>query len=57
VDLGDDARYAVKREGTIRFQLDSGGFLDAHDVLYVPGLKKKLLSISNMEERGFVVTF
>jgi hypothetical protein len=40
VQLGDDARYAVKGEGTIMFQLESGGLLDAHDVLYVPGLKK-----------------
>ena len=26
-------------------------------VLYVPGLKKNLLSISTLEEKGFIVTF
>jgi hypothetical protein len=36
VELGDDAMYAVKGEGTILFYLDSGGSLEAQDVLYVP---------------------
>jgi hypothetical protein len=57
VQLGDDAKYVVKGEGTITFQLESGGLLDAHDVLYVPSLKKKFLSVSAMEDRGFVVAF
>jgi hypothetical protein len=49
VELGDDAKSAVKGEGTVLFQLESRGSFDAHDVLYVPGLKKKLLSISSIE--------
>jgi hypothetical protein len=57
VELGDDAKYAVKGEGIIAFHLNSGGLFDAHDVLYVPGLKKNLFSVSAMEDRGFVVTF
>lgn len=44
VELGDDAKYAVKGEGTVTFQLELGGLLDAQEVLYVPGLKN-LLSI------------
>jgi hypothetical protein len=52
-----NVRYAVKGEGTVTFYLDSGSLLDAHDVLYVPGLKKKFLSVSAMEDRGFVITF
>jgi hypothetical protein len=39
------------------FQLESGGSFDAQDVLYVPGLKKNLLSVSVMEDKGFVVIF
>jgi hypothetical protein len=54
VELGDDAKYAVKGEGTILFQLESGGSFEAHDVLYVLGLKKNFLSVSVMEDRGFV---
>jgi hypothetical protein len=57
VELGDDAKYAVKGEGTITFQLESGGSLDAQDVLYVPGLKNNFLSVSAMEDRGFFITF
>jgi hypothetical protein len=36
VELGDDAKYAVKGEGTILFQLESSGSLEAQDMLYVP---------------------
>jgi hypothetical protein len=57
LELGDDSRYAVKGEGTITIQLELGSLLDSHDVLYVPCLKKNFLSISFMEDRGFVVTF
>jgi hypothetical protein len=31
VELGDDAKYAVKGEGTILFQLESGGSFEAQD--------------------------
>jgi hypothetical protein len=53
VELGDDAKYAVKGEGTILFQLESGGSLEAQDVLYVPKLKKNFLSVSVLEDRVF----
>jgi hypothetical protein len=56
-ELGDDAKYEMKGEGTITFQLKLGGSLDAHDVLYILGLKNNLLSVSAMEDMGFVVTF
>jgi hypothetical protein len=57
VELGDDAKYAVKGEGTILFQLESGGSFEAQDVLYVPELKKNFLSVSVLEDKGFVVMF
>jgi hypothetical protein len=41
VDLGDDARFAMKGEGKITFHIESLGFLYDHDVLYIIGLKKK----------------
>jgi hypothetical protein len=37
--------------------LESGGSFDAKEVLYVLGLKKNLLSISVMADRGFEVNF
>jgi hypothetical protein len=43
VELGDNARYAVKGVGTTSFQLESGNSLNMNDVLFVPGLRKNLL--------------
>jgi hypothetical protein len=51
VELGDNAKYAVKGVGTTSFQLKSGKPLKMSEVLYVPGLKKNLLSISAMEDK------
>jgi hypothetical protein len=53
VELGHDAKYVVKGEGTILFQLESSGFSLAHDVLYVPRPKKNFLSVLIMEDMGF----
>ena len=55
--LGDDSKYAVKGEGTILFHLESGSSLEAHDMLYVSGLKNKVLSVSIMDDNGFVIMF
>jgi hypothetical protein len=57
VDLVDDSKYVVKGEGTILFQLDSSGLFKAHDVLYVPELKKNFLLVLVLEDKGFVVMF
>ena len=48
MDLGDDAKYAVKGEGTISFQIESEGSFEAKDMLYVLGLKRNLLLVSIM---------
>jgi hypothetical protein len=55
VEHGDDAKYVVKGEGTILFQLDSSISLEVEDVLYVLGLKNNFLSDSIMEDRGFSI--
>jgi hypothetical protein len=57
VKLGDDAKYPIARVGTIPFQLESCNSLDFDDVLFVPGLTKNLLSVSVMEDKGFVMEF
>jgi hypothetical protein len=57
VELGDDAKYEVKGDGTILFQLELGGSFDDHDVLYVLGLKNNFLSILSIEDMDFAVTF
>jgi hypothetical protein len=57
VELGDNAKFAVKGVGAAAFQLESRKPLKMSDVLYVSGLKKNLLSISAMEDRGYAVAF
>ena len=39
------------------FQLESRRSFDAQEVLYVPALKKNMLSISVMEDKGYEVNF
>jgi hypothetical protein len=58
VDLGDDVKYTVEGGGgIIMFYIESGGSLEALDVLYVPEPKKKFISVSALEDKGFVVLF
>lgn len=57
VELGDDARYAMKGVESTSFWLDSGDILHMSDILFVSGLKKNLLSILALEDKGFKVAF
>jgi hypothetical protein len=57
VVLGDDARYNVRGVGTSTFQLDSNMHLKLEEVLYVPGMKRNLVSISALEDKGYKITF
>jgi hypothetical protein len=43
--------------GEATYKLDSGTSMRMKDVLYVPGLKKNLLSISALDKKGFSVSF
>ena len=57
VELGDDAKYPIARVGTIPFQLESSNSLDFDDVLFVLNIRKNLLSVSIIEDKGFAVEF
>ena len=57
VELGDDSTYKIEGVRSSSLQLDSGTALHIDDVLYVPGLKKRLLSIVGLEEKGYKVLF
>ena len=57
VELGDDGRYSVTNIGTITFQRASGKLFHLKDVVHVPGLKKNLISIAMLEDRGYDVVF
>jgi hypothetical protein len=57
VKLGDDYQYPIKGVGEASYKLDSGKPMKMKEVLYVPGLKKNLLSISTLDEKGYRVSF
>jgi transposase InsO family protein len=57
VTLGHDYQYPIKGVGESNHKLNSRNSLKMKDVLYVPGLKKNLLSISALEKKGFKVAF
>ena len=57
VKLGDDYQYPIKGVVEASYKLESRKELKMKDVLYVPDLKKNLLSISRLEKKGFRVTF
>ena len=51
VKLGDDYQYPIKGNGKSSYKLDSGKFMKMKDVLFVPILKKNILSISALDEK------
>jgi hypothetical protein len=57
VELGDDKCYKIEGVGSISFRLESGARLHVDEVLYVPGLKKNLLSVATLEDKGYWVIF
>ena len=57
VMFGDDSQYPIKGMGEASYKLDFGKSMKIKDVLYVPGLKKNLLFISDFDKRGFIFSF
>ena len=57
VKLGDDYQYPIKGSGESSYKVDSGKLMIRKEVLFVPGLKKNLLSISALDAKGIRVAF
>lgn len=57
IKLGDNNNYPVKGIGSTSLELDSSGSIHLNNILYVLGLKKNLLSISCLEDKGDRVAF
>ena len=55
--LGDDYQYPIKGSGEYSYKLDPCKSLTMKEVLFVPGLKKNLLSISALDAKGMMVAF
>jgi hypothetical protein len=57
VVLGDDREIKVADCGTVSFRRESLPPMILMEVLYVLGLKKNLVSVSTIEEKGYEVLF
>ena len=56
VKCGDEYQYPIKGSGESSYKLDSRKSM-IKDILFVPGLKKNLLSISTLDAKGMRVEF
>jgi hypothetical protein len=57
ISPGDDRVVTVVGIGTVAFRRESLPPISFTDVLFVPGMKKKLISVSTLQDRGLEVTF
>ena len=57
IEMGNDEKYSVSGVGTIFFQREHGACITLTDVKYVPGLRKNLVSIVMLEDKGYDVVF
>eukprot|EP00253_Pinus_taeda_P013598 PITA_13598 len=57
IKMDDDGRYSATGIDTVIFQREFGSPLTLRDVMYVPSLKKNLVFVSMLEDRGYDVIF
>ena len=55
--LRDDRSFSVAGIGTVTFQRESSSPLKLTDMFCVPGLKKNLVSVSCIEDKGYKVLY
>jgi hypothetical protein len=47
----------IKGFGSASFQLQTGNVFHIDEILYVPGLKKNLISVAMLESKGYSIAF
>ena len=57
IEMGDDGRYSATGISTISFESESGKSFRLKEVMHVPGLKKNLISVAMLEDKGYDVVF
>jgi hypothetical protein len=57
ISLGDSRAFTVAGVSTVSFRRDGLPPISFTDVLYVPMMKKNLVSVSTLQDRGLEVTF
>ena len=57
IDMGDDGKYSATGINTISFETESGKPFVLKEVMHVTGLKKNLISVVMLEDKGYDVVF
>jgi hypothetical protein len=57
VELGMGTKHAVRGSSTVLFRLESGEVLRVSNVLWVPELRRSVLSVSEIEKKGYHILF
>ena len=57
IEMGDDGRYSATRIATITFERESSNPFLLKNVMHAPGLKKNLVSVAMLEDKGYDVVF
>ncbi|MCO5568445.1 hypothetical protein L7F22_022144 [Adiantum nelumboides] len=57
VRLGDDGAYTAQGVGSVSLKLPNGAITRIHNVYYIPGLAKNLLSVSEVTQNGSSIEF
>ena len=55
--MGDEKRYSVSGAGMGAFQREHGAHITLTDVKYISVLKKNLVSVAMLEDKGYDVLF
>jgi len=57
IEMDDDGKYCVSGEGTAALRREHGAPPTFTDVMYMPRLKKNLVSIMMLEDKGYDLVF
>ena len=57
VTIGDNSTHSVKRIGNCTLKLKSGNSLLLKGVLYIPRIKRNLISVTTLEDDGHNIAF
>ena len=57
IEMRDDGRYSATGIGTITFEREFGNPFLLKNVMHVPGLKKNLVSVAMLEDKGYDFVF
>jgi hypothetical protein len=55
VELGMGTKHAVQGSRTVSFRMESGNVLRVTNMLCVPELRKSVLLVSTIDEKGYAV--